>query len=63
MDFSGFNWSLLTIVGPILLGGVILFAVLRNRVSKNTIDKSEAATRDLYKEEDAAHRNDGNGTY
>lgn len=63
MEFLGFNFSLLTVVGPILLGAVILYAVLRNRVSKQTARKSEAATEDLYKEEDAAHRNDGNGTY
>ena len=58
MDFGGLNWSLLTIVGPLLLAVVIIVAVLRNRSSKDVIDRSEAATRDLYREEDRLHRDD-----
>ena len=58
MDFGGFNWTLLTIIGPLLLALVIVVAMLRNRVSKNVADKSERATRDLYREEDRVHRDD-----
>ena len=59
MDGGGFSWSLLTIVGPILLFIVLLWAVLRNRrPRKEDIDRTEQATRDLYREEDAAHRRD-----
>ena len=59
MDGGGFSWSLLTIVGPILLFIVILWAVLRNRRAKpEDIERTEQATRELYKEEDAAHRRD-----
>jgi hypothetical protein len=59
MDSGGFNWALLNIVGPLLLGLVILWALLRNRKSKpEEIERTEQATRDLYREEDAAHRDD-----
>ena len=59
MDGGGFSWSLLTIVGPILLLIVLLWAVLRNRRAKpEDIERTEQATRELYKEEDAAHRRD-----
>ncbi|HWT13316.1 MAG TPA: hypothetical protein VN231_11225 [Allosphingosinicella sp.] len=56
MDFGGFNWSLLNIVGPLVLALVIAWAVLRNRRSRQTDRESEAATRSLYEEEDRAHR-------
>jgi hypothetical protein len=57
MDFGAFNWSLLTILGPILIVVVVLWAILRNRKSTRAdIDRTEAATRDLYQEEDAAHQ-------
>ena len=54
---GAFEWSLLTILGPILLFAAILFAVLKNRKSSRaSIDRTEQATHDLYQEEDAAHR-------
>ena len=63
MDFSGLNWVTITVIGTVLLALVIAFAALRNRVSKETEARSEAATRDLYKEEDRAHEHDGNGRF
>lgn len=63
MDFSGLNWVTITVIGTVLLALVIAFAALRNRVSKETEAQSEAATRDLYKEEDRAHEDDGNGRF
>ena len=63
MNFGALNWMTLTVIGVALLAIVIAIAALRNRSSKAVIEKSEAATRDLYKEEDRVHRDDGDGTY
>lgn len=62
MDMGGISWVVITGVGVVILALVVAFAAARNRSSKEVIRKSEAATRDLYKEEDAAHRDDGNGS-
>ena len=60
MDLGGLNWSIMTIVGPLLLAGVILWALLRNRrATRSDIDRTERATREPYKEEDAIHRGEG----
>ena len=57
MDAGGFDWSLLTIVGPALLAIVILWAVLKNRGSTRAErDRTEQATHDLYREEEAERR-------
>ena len=56
MDFAGFNWSLMTMFGPIILAVVIAWAALRNRSSRSEIERSEEATRRNYEEEDRAHR-------
>ncbi|HZH08205.1 MAG TPA: hypothetical protein VEY69_16155 [Lautropia sp.] len=54
---GAFEWSLLTILGPILLFAVILWATLKNRKSsRSEIEQTERATHELYQEEDAAHR-------
>ena len=58
MDLGGLGWALQTIIGAALLGAVILWAALRNRSSKAKRDETEAATRDLYKAEDRAHRHE-----
>lgn len=63
MDFGAINWMIITVIGVALLAIVIAVSALRNRASKDLIDKSEAATRDLYREEDRIHRDDGNGRY
>lgn len=62
-DFGAINWITITVVGVALLAVVIAIAALRNRSSRDVIEKSEAATRDLYKEEDRAHRDDSNGRF
>ena len=59
MDFGGFNWSLLNIVGPAILLIVIAWAVLRNRRSRRTDAESEAATHRLYDQEEAERRRGG----
>jgi len=56
MDAGGFNWAMLTIVGVLVLAGVIIWAALRNRASRPRIEDSEEATRRLYEEEDREHR-------
>lgn len=56
MDAGGLSWSLLTVIGPLVLAAVILWAVLRNRTSRREKDRTEQATRDLYNAEDRAHR-------
>ena len=63
MDLGGISWMTITVIGAALFAIVIAIAALRNRSSREVIEKSEAATRDLYREEDQAHRNDGNGRY
>jgi cyanate permease len=56
MDLGGFNWTLLTIAGPALLAVVILWALLRNRATRGERERTEQATRDLYREEEAERR-------
>ena len=56
MDWAGFNWSLMTIVGAVVLAAVIAWAALRNRSSRSEIERSEEATRRNYAEEERAHR-------
>ena len=57
---SGAFWSIITIAGPLLLGAVLLWALLRNRKAAPRDDaRTEEATRNLYKEEDRAHRGEG----
>jgi hypothetical protein len=59
MDGGGINWSIINIVGPLLLALVILWAMLKNRKSsRSEVERTEEATRELYKKEDAAHRDD-----
>ena len=58
MDAAGFNWTLLTIVGPRVLVLVIAWAILRNRRSRASDAESEAATRRGYEEEDRVHRHE-----
>ena len=59
MDLGGGSWGIITIVAPILLLAVIAWAALRNRKSTPAErEETERATRDLYREEDIAHRND-----
>lgn len=58
MDFSGLSWVTITVIGAAALAIIIAFASLRNRVSKGTEARSEAATRENYREEDRAHQDE-----
>ena len=54
---SGGWFTIMEIAGPIILAAVLIWALLRNRKARpGEIDRTEAATRDLYREEDAEHR-------
>ena len=55
MDAGGFNWTLLTIVGPLVLLLVIAWAVLRTRRSNRSGTDTEAATRRVYEEDEREH--------
>ena len=55
MDMSSLQ-GVLVIVGPVVLGAVLLWAVLNNRVSRRQERETEEATRRMYdaqNEEDA----------
>jgi hypothetical protein len=56
MDISGFNWTLITIVGVIALGVIIAVAKLRNRTPPAKAEDSEEATRRVYEQEEREHR-------
>ena len=56
MDEGGFQWTLLTIVGVVVLAVVIAWAALRNRTSRQDTEKTEEATRRVYEEEEREHR-------
>lgn len=47
---SGEWWSIMTIVGPILFGIVLIWVITHNRRSRRDEARSEAATRDLREE-------------
>jgi hypothetical protein len=59
MDAAGFNWTLLTIIGPALLAVAILWALLRNRRSRRTDQIAEEGTRRVYEQEEAERRRGG----
>ena len=56
MDSGGFGFTLMTIVGVVVLAVVIAWAALRNRVSGRKAKESETATRQNYEQEDREHR-------
>ncbi|HEX2762731.1 MAG TPA: hypothetical protein VHM92_02640 [Allosphingosinicella sp.] len=56
MDLGGAGWIIIDIVAVAALAGVLLFALSRNRRARGDAGRTEAATRDLYREEEAARR-------
>ena len=61
MDFAGFNWTILYIVGPLLLLAVIAWAILRNRRAKTPPDRTERGARQVYDEAEEVRRRDVDG--
>ncbi|HLL29944.1 MAG TPA: hypothetical protein VK403_03005 [Allosphingosinicella sp.] len=57
MDAAGGSWGIITIIGPLLLAAVLLWALLRNRKSRRSdANRTEQGTRDLYREEEEKRR-------
>lgn len=58
MNGGGFLWALMNIVGPLLLVIVLAWVLMRNRKKSSPADiaRTEQATHDLYREEEAARR-------
>ena len=55
MDAGGIGWGLQTIIGAAILAGVLLWVMLRNKKSSQAdIDRTEDATHELYRQEEAA---------
>ena len=55
---AGGFWGIITIVGPILLLAVLVFAVMRNRATPREERRTEEGTKALYREEDKHTEND-----
>ena len=52
-------WTLVTILGPIILLAVMIYAFTRNKKSKIDPEVTEQGTRDVYAEEQRDHERDG----
>jgi hypothetical protein len=61
MDFSSPLQGIMVIVGPILLAAAIAWAMLRNRGSREDIERTEAATRERYDQQDREDKARENG--
>lgn len=55
MDTGGFNWSLMNVVGPLLLLAALLWLVLRRNKSRDA-DYTERKTDEVYEEEERRRR-------
>ncbi len=53
-------WLLVTVLGPLLLVGVMAYAFLKNKKSKVDPEVTERATRENYAAEQRDHERDGN---
>ncbi len=56
MDTGGGIWSILTIVGPLVLIAVLAFVVLSNRRSRAAEQRTEDATRANYDRQERADK-------
>lgn len=48
VDSGGGLWGVMTILGPIILAAVILWAIFNNRTTKREKERTEEATREMY---------------
>lgn len=60
MDLAGPEWAILTIVGPILIVIVLIWAIMRNRKARTpgSVEGTERATHELYDEQEAERRHE-----
>ncbi len=59
--FDSGLWGLATVIGPFVLLVVFIWVIVRNRQSRVPKDVTEAATDQLYRDEDRASKaRDGN---
>jgi hypothetical protein len=56
MGSGSIAWEILVVVGPLILIAAIAWAVLHNRQSRRGLERTEQATHDLYKRQDAADK-------
>ncbi|MBN2970767.1 hypothetical protein JW805_01890 [Roseomonas aeriglobus] len=56
MDIGGGIWSILTIVGPLVLIAVLAWAVMTNRRSRSAEQRTEEATRANYDRQERADK-------
>jgi hypothetical protein len=61
MDSGGWNWAIIDILLPAILVIVLVWALLRNRASRRTIDESERGTRNAYDREEERRRSGDDG--
>jgi len=61
MDLGGLSWSLITIVGPVVLLAVAAWAIWRNKKSRVPDEVTEEGTRRVYREEEQARRSGTDG--
>lgn len=56
-------WSVVVVLGPILLGMVLIWAIMRNRKNQSAQNeaRSEAGARNLYDQLDREDRRGGSG--
>ncbi len=54
--FGSGVWGFAVIVGPLLLAAAIIWAMLNNRQTRAGERRTEEATSELYKEQDAADK-------
>ena len=55
MDAAGTNWTMIILVGGVILVALVAWATLRNRPGDASRDH-DGTTKRLYQEEDAAHK-------
>ena len=51
-------WTIVVVLGPILLALAIAWAIMRNRKATTSLDETERGTRETYRAEQRAHENE-----
>ncbi|HVF82580.1 MAG TPA: hypothetical protein VM913_00215 [Sphingomicrobium sp.] len=51
-------WTLVTILGPLILLGIIVWAISRNKKSGVSNETTEEGTRQVYRDEQRIHEDD-----